>query len=89
MELSPETIEQLGDFLSDGGDVPTFYAWVVAVSDDPALPEPERDAMGTLRLLMLESDEGWRPLDDARAWAARVLAGRGSPDWILGIRRSN
>ena len=74
MLFSSETTQQLRGFLTNTENLATFYAWVISAADDADLPQPERDAMGLLRLLVLESDEGLRPLGNARDWVAHALA---------------
>lgn len=76
--LTQETTRQLLGF--GMGVLPTadFEEWVIAVQDDEMFPETERDALGQLRLLLLECDEGQREIGEIRAFAWGLLENNGA-----------
>ena len=73
MTLQQETSRQLKSFLDDEQDAESLEAWILTNEEEEDSSDEEREALLELRLMLLESGEGSRPLDDAKAVAARLL----------------
>ena len=59
------------DFVSGTTTPSEFEIWLISNLDD--LTNAERDALWHVRLLLVEYDEGLRPLDEAVARARELL----------------
>jgi hypothetical protein len=71
--LRSETEAALRGFLAGKTSPQEFEAWVVSACDDSPSDE-EQSGLWELRLLLVEHGEGMRPLGDAKAKAAELLA---------------
>jgi hypothetical protein len=73
MTLQQETARQLKSFLDGEQDAESLEAWILTTEGGEDSSEEESEALLELRLMLLESGEGSRPLEDAKAVAARLL----------------
>ncbi len=79
--LTQETTRQLLGFGMGVLPAEDLEEWVIAAQDDEMFPETEREALGQLRLLLVECGEGQRDLDEVQAFAWGLLENNGAPSF--------
>jgi hypothetical protein len=73
MTLHQETTRSLIAFLNDEITSQELKTWIVSIEEDESFSIIERDDLGGLRLLLVETEEGLRPIEHARAEAMKLL----------------
>ena len=82
MILTQESTRKLQEFLEGDLAPGAFGEWITSAEGDDQLIDFERDALGQLRLLLLEYSEDLRPLEEVRVVAASLLIESGSTDQL-------
>jgi len=85
--ISSETkviLQQYADGNLSNGDL---AEWLVQAEYDSSVPQEERDALGQLRLVVVEEAEGRRDTDEILNTVAEMLAAE-SPEQTLVVRRT-
>ena len=77
MILSNETIEALQGFVVGTISAPDFGEWIIAAESDDNVLDRELEALGLLRLLLIEYGEGLRAVGEVQLAASDMLASTG------------
>ena len=73
MIIQQETIRQLVAFIDGKVSPQDLEQWIVSIDQDESFSRPEQESLMELRLLLLETGEGIRPLDTAKRAAGTIL----------------
>ena len=81
VELTSETQAQLRRYVNGDLSNAELADWLAGAEYDPELPQPERDALARIGLVLIEVDEGRRKPAEVVDAVAEVLASstRGQP----------